>query len=202
MGELIGAIVFGAIALVALFTGSNKPSRSDLGEERGYSVVGVNLPDGRDIDGDGAPNDLHWEHVPIRLIYHPSFRTMVPALVEATKIRPQLFGRPIEATVLEQNIEIGIRPPRGTIYLTTDIDGVDPRHGSTTLWSLPDGEILAAVVVIPEECPQHLIQSVVLHEILHALGFSHSRDRDSVMYPVSKGKTRLTESELKLLEKI
>ncbi|MDH5105022.1 matrixin family metalloprotease [Lentilactobacillus diolivorans] len=53
------------------------------------------------------------------------------------------------------------------------------------------------------EYPQSSMQKpVALHEIGHALGLDHSTKRDSIMYPVDQGETKLSSGDLAGLKEI
>lgn len=84
----------------------------------------------------------------------------------------------------ENNVqELGIGGPK--IYSQTGLVNINYNHGKATLNTAYSPRLSAAI-----------------HEIGHALGLDHAKDKTSVMYPVDQGVTELSEQDINNLKKI
>lgn len=89
-----------------------------------------------------------------------------------------------KTTQSESNVqELGVGGPK--IYSQTGFVNIDYNHGKATLNTAYPPRLSAAI-----------------HEIGHALGLDHTKDKTSVMYPVDQGVTELSEQDINNLKKI
>jgi len=164
----------------------------DLLEAEGWAAHGKTRPDGPDLDGDGVPNDVRWESLPIRVVVSPSLAPVwAAAFVQGAGQLADVLGQDVfvvERRASEREriaIEVGGGDAdAGTVYLTSA--GEDPRHGTTVVRRLPDGRARSATVTLPAECGgcESRAGRIMLHELLHVLGYAHSGGRMSIMRPV------------------
>jgi hypothetical protein len=92
---------------------------------------------------------------------------------------------------------------RGIIYVCDD-EGTDPEHGRTSLtWDERTGFIHCAYVRLPEKYAVAYGYGIVLHEMMHALGFDHDATPSSIMWPyVQQRPGSITSTDTKLLRTV
>jgi len=104
----------------------------------------------------------------------------------------------VKNTVL---IKVGAPPePEREVVVTSPFE---PKHGASTFLAHVKGKgIYGAIVYIMPDLDKKLYGRVYLHELLHALGLTHDRVRDSIMYPTAAERaTDLSSKDTKLLLK-
>jgi hypothetical protein len=83
-----------------------------------------------------------------------------------------------------------------------EVESSRDTHGLTSLTVIHTGEIKRAVITLPA-VDKSKVYHVVLHELLHVLGFEHDEDKRSIMYPKVQLKDQvLTEPDKVLLRSI
>jgi len=110
------------------------------------------------------------------------------------------------------DFDVGSFPPSGMVYLRTSVYATDQDVCDTTndggavtqhKYDKETGDILSAVVTLPDPYISSYTHAILTHELGHVLGLDHDEHKSSIMYPVMHGRPQtLSDSDKRLLKKI
>jgi len=156
----------------------------------------------------GAPQFWHLETGELIPVYvrpdlSESYVRHIVSAIDEIHLGAQriVFDMPKPSTVEMDKVVKGGGFVPSAFYVKDD-NGLNPEHGSATNVMADNGKILGTVIKLPEKFAITRGFQIVLHEMMHGLGFAHDTKRSSIMYEYTQHRPgSITAKDAVLLER-